>query len=217
MSFSMQVKEEIEKLKMWDNNSGLKQDEQLRRICIRQAFLDSGFINDPNKKYHLEINFKDLDKAKEIQDMLEKSNIKSKIIKKGRSFEVYIKDGEEIVNLLALIGANSAVLKFEETRVFKDTRNNINRLMNCESANMDKIINAAVIQIDAINYLVNIGKFNTLPDNLKEIAKLRIDNPDASLEELGRMLNSPVGKSGANYRLKKIVETAEGFKTEGKN
>lgn len=209
MSFSMQVKEEVEKLKMWDSNSTLKQDEQLRRISIRQAFLDSGFINDPNKKYHLEINFKELQKAKEIQEMLEKSNIKSKIINKGKNFEIYIKDGEEIVNFLALIGANCAVLKFEETRVFKDTRNNINRLMNCENANMDKIINASVIQIEAINYLIEKKKFNSLPDNLKEIAKLRIENPDASLEELGRMLNSPIGKSGANYRLRKIVEIAK--------
>lgn len=216
MSFSAQVKEEIEKLKLWDNNSRLKQDEQIRRICIRQEFLDYGFVNDPNKKYHLEINYKNISKAEQMQKMLEESNIKSKIISKGKNYIVYLKDGEEISNFLALIGANSAVLNFEETRVIKDTRNNINRIVNCENANMDKIINASVKQINAINYLIQKGEIEKLSDSLKEIALLRKNNPDVSLEELGKLLSEPIGKSGANHRLRKIVEIAENIKLEEK-
>ena len=212
MSFSSQVKEEIEKLKVWDNNTTMKQDEQLKRLQIRQAFLEYGYLNDPNNKYHLEINFKSKKKADEIIELLYEFGINAKIIAKGKKIVVYIKDGEEIANFLALIGANSAVIRFEETRVIKDTRNNINRLLNCENANMDKIINASVVQLNAIEYLESIGKLKELPTNLYEIAILRKNNPDVSLTELGKLLKEPVGKSGANYRLKKIVEIADSFK-----
>lgn len=217
MSFSAQVKEEIEKIKMWDNNATIKQEEQIKRLCIRQAFLECGFVNNPNKKYHLEMTFKDKKKAEEIKNLLIESNIKAKIITKGKNYVLYLKDGEEISNFLALIGANSAVIKFEETRVIKDTRNNINRLVNCENANMDKIINASITQINAIDYLASKDKIKCLPSNLIEIALLRKQHPDASLSELGQMLSNPIGKSGANHRLKKIIEIADNLKAEEEN
>lgn len=217
MSFSAQVREEIEKIKVWDNNTTMKQQEQVKRLCIRQAFLECGFVNDPNKKYHLEMTFKTEQKAEEIKQLLIEFGINAKTIIKGKNHVVYLKDGEEISNFLALIGANSAVIKFEETRVIKDTRNNINRLVNCENANMDKIINASVVQIDAIDYLIEKNKIKDLPERLKEIALLRKNNPDVSLAELGNMLSEPIGKSGANHRLKKIVEIANNFKMGEKN
>ena len=212
MSFSSQVKEEIEKIKLWDNNTNMKQEEQIRRLCIRQAFLECGSINDPNKKYHLELVFKKENKAKEIQEMLFESSINAKIGIKGKNYIVYLKDGEEISKFLALIGANTSVIRFEETRVIKETRNNINRLVNCENANMDKIIGAAVIQIDAINYLEKSGKINDLPEALKEIAIIRKKNPHLSLIELGKKMKDPIGKSGVNHRLKKIIEIADSYK-----
>ncbi len=210
MSFSTDLKDELLNLKMWDNNSSLKQDEQLARLCIREAFIKSGFINPPSKEYHLEIAFKTRKKSEEMKNILESCGIQNVgITKKGNGYIVYIKDGESISSFLALIGANNAVLRFEETRVIKETRNNINRLVNCETANLNKTIDAAVEQIRCIKMLKQKHLFSKLPENLKEIAELRIKNPDASYEELGKMLTKPIGKSGVSHRLNKIINLAE--------
>ena len=107
------------------------------------------------------------------------------------------------------MGASKAVLKFEDIRIKKEMRGKVNRLVNCETANLTKIINASVEQINAIKKLKENGKFSKLNDNLKEIANLRLEYPDISYEELGEKLKNPVGKSGVNYRLKKIIEIAQ--------
>ena len=119
---------------------------------------------------------------------------------------IYIKEGEEISKFLALIGANKAVMQFEDIRIQKEMRGKVNRLVNCETANLNKTINASVKQIGAIKKLQETGTFQKLDANLKEIASLRLENPDMPLIELGKLLKEPVGKSGVNYRLKKIVE-----------
>ena len=209
MSFASDIKDELLGLKMWDMNSSMKQDEQLARLCIREAFIKSGSMNDPNKKYHLEIMFKTKKKAEEMQTLLNNFNINAKIIKREKDYMLYLKDGEEISEFLALIGANSSVIKFEEVRVLKETRNDINRLVNCETANLNKTINAAVKQIEDIKLIKKKRKFSNLPENLQEIAELRIANPDVSLIELGKMLKEPIGKSGVNHRLKKLSAIAE--------
>ena len=184
MSFSGEVREELLELKMWDNNSSLKQDEQLARLLIRESFIKKGFINDPNKEYHLEILFKSKKKADELKDIITNFGIDIKSTKKGTDYMLYLKEGEEISSFLALMGAVKAVLKFEEIRVIKETRNNINRLVNCETANLNKTINAAVKQIEDIKKLKKKKKFESLPESLKEVAKLRLENPDSSYEEL---------------------------------
>ena len=209
MSFASDIKDELLGLKMWDMNSQMKQDEQLARLCIREAFIKSGSMNDPNKKYHLEIMFKTKKKAEEMQTLLNNFNINAKVIKREKDYMLYLKDGEEISEFLALIGANSSVIKFEEIRVLKETRNDINRLVNCETANLNKTINAAVKQIEDIKLIKKKRKFSNLPENLQEIAELRIANPDVSLVELGKMLSEPIGKSGVNHRLKKLSAIAE--------
>lgn len=210
MSFTSDLKNELLELKMWDNNSSLKQEEQLARLYIREAFIRSGFINSPEKDYHLEILFKTKKKAEQAKTLLEQCNIENVgVTKKGRGTIIYIKDGESISAFLALIGANNAVLRFEEARVIKDTRNNINRVVNCETANLNKTIDAAVEQIKSIKLLKQKHKFHTLPENLKEIAELRMKNPDASYEELGKMLIKPIGKSGVSHRLNKINQIAK--------
>jgi len=208
MSFSGEVREELLELKMWDNNSSLKQDEQLARLLIREAFIKKGFINDPNKEYHLEILFKSKKKADELKEIILNFGIDIKSTKKGSDYMLYLKDGEEISSFLALMGAAKAMLKFEEIRVIKDTRNNINRLVNCETANLNKTINAAVKQIEDIKKLKKNKKFETLPESLKEVAKLRLENPDSTYEELGKMLSKPIGKSGVSHRLEKISKIA---------
>ena len=121
---------------------------------------------------------------------------------------LYLKDGEDISSFLAIIGATKSMLKFEEIRVIKDTRNNVNRLVNCETANLSKTINAAVKQIEDIKKLKKNKKFDSLPEKLKEIVNLRLENPDISYEELGKKLAKPIGKSGVSHRLEKISKIA---------
>lgn len=212
MSFSSDIRDELLELKMWDLGSNMKQDEQLARLYIREAFIKSGSMNDPNKKYHLQIMFKEKAKAEEMQTLLNNFNIYAKIIKKEKDYMLYLKDGEEISEFLALVGANKSVIKFEEVRVIKETRNDINRLVNCETANLNKTINASVKQIEDINKIKKAGKFNELPETLKEIAEVRINNPEMSLIELGKLLDKPIGKSGVNHRLKKLSQISEELK-----
>jgi len=214
MSFASDIKDELLGLKMWDTNSSMKQDEQIARLCIREAFIKSGSMNDPNKKYHLEIMFKTKKKAEEMQQLLNNFYIHPKVIKREKEYMLYLKEGEEISEFLALIGANSSVIKFEEVRVLKETRNDINRLVNCETANLNKTINAAVKQIEDIKLIKKKRKFSSLPENLQEIAELRLKNPDISLIELGKMLKEPIGKSGVNHRLKKLGQIAEDLRKE---
>lgn len=209
MSFSTDLKEELLNQKVWDAKSNMKQEEQIDRVCIREAFIKTGFINNPNKDYHLEILLKTSDKAEEIRDILKKYYINSKIIMKNKNYMIYIKDGEEISKFLAFVGANTAMLKFEEIRVIKETKNNINRLVNCETANLNKTVNAAVMQIEDIKLIKQLKKFDDLPKTLKEVAQAREENPDLTLEQLGLSLTTPIGKSGVNHRLKKIHEIAE--------
>ena len=186
---------------------GLK-DEYLRAI-IRGVFMGSGSINDPNKKYHLEISFNTEKNLNDINCILKILDINAKkmIIENKKS--LYIKEGEEISKFLALIGAAKAVMSFEEIRIQKEMRGKVNRIVNCETANLNKTINASIEQIEAIRKLKENGKFNNLSDNLKEIANLRLENPDMSLSDLGKKLDKPLGKSGVNYRLKKIMEIAD--------
>lgn len=190
------------------NDSFIK-NENFYKAIVRGAFLGGGSLNNPNNKYHLEILFSTALNASFIKEILSKFGINSKLLNRKHSYSIYIKEAEEISKLLAMLGANKAVLNFEEIRVVRDTRNKVNRLVNCETANLNKTINAAVTQIDAIKYLKSKNKFDELQDSLKEIAEVRLNNPDASLLELGTMLKKPIGKSGVNHRLKKICEIAE--------
>lgn len=214
MSFASDVKDELLELKMWDVNSSMKQEEQIARLSIRENFIQSGFINNPKKDYHLEVLFKTEKRAEKFKILLGNFYIDSKITKKGTGYIVYMKDGEEISKFLALIGANNAVLRFEEVRVMKDASNNVNRLVNCETANLNKILDAANIQIENIKYLKRHKRYNQLPENLREIAEIRINNPDLSYEEIGKLLKNPISKSGVSHRLRKINLIVEELRTE---
>ena len=186
--------------------------EEEKKALIRGIFLGSGSINDPTKKYHLEILLKDKDVAQYIQNILKSFNIKAKILEMNNT--IYIKEGEEISKFLAFIGAQKAVLKYEEIRVMREIRNNVNRQVNCETANLNKTISASVMQIEAINYLKKVKKYEELPTGLQEIAELRLEYPEMSLKDLGSLLENPLGKSGVNHRLKKIIEIADEAKKE---
>ena len=183
--------------------------EDMKRAIIRGAFMGSGSISNPEINYHLEITFSEEYNMKEIEKFLEQMQVKVKILKKENKNSIYIKDAEEISKILALMGASKSVLKFEDIRIKKEMRSKVNRLVNCETANLTKTINAAVEQIEAIKKLKEQGKFGKLNEDLKEIAILRLKNPNSSYEELGEKLKKPLGKSGVNYRLKKIIEISK--------
>ncbi len=188
----------------------LKEDiDQLSiKSIARGIFLGAGAISNPQKTYHLDIGLNTEQIANKICKNLQESNIKLRIIKKKNNYHIYTKDGEEISKYLAFIGANKAVLKFEEIRVEREMKNKINRIVNCEEANLNKTINASIAQIEAIIKLKENGKFEKLEKELKEVAEIRLKNPNASLIEIGKMLKNPIGKSGVNYRLKKILDLA---------
>ena len=183
-------------------------DEKNEKSLVKGVFLGAGSINNPDNKYHLEIRFSNQENEEIVLEILKKYNINFKKLDSQKNKSIYIKEGEEISKFLAFIGANKAVMKFEDIRVQRQMRGKVNRLVNCKAANLNKTLNASVEQIDAIRKLQQNGKFNKLEDNLKEIANLRLENPDMPLLELGKLLKNPAGKSGVNYRLKKIIEIA---------
>ena len=200
-------KNRLEQLENIDLNKILLEDI---RWVIRGAFLGGGSVNNPKNKYHLELTIRQKENAEKLVEMLKAFDIKSSILNKKNGYSIYLKDGEEISKFLALLGANKSVIKFEEIRVQREMNNKINRIVNCETANLNKTINASIEQIEAIRKLKRTKKFSQLEDSLKEIANLRLENPNLSLAELGKRLKEPLGKSGVNYRLKKIMEIANG-------
>lgn len=180
-----------------------------RKAYLRGAFLAGGSISDPEKTYHLEITNHDMYLADEICSLVNKFELNAKVIKRKGNYVTYLKEGENIVDFLNIIGAHSALMELENVRILKEMRNNVNRVVNCETANLEKTVNASVRQVDNIKYIRdNIG-FDSLPNNLQEIAELRLAFSDVNLKELGQMLNPPLGKSGVNHRLRKLDEIAE--------
>ncbi len=179
-----------------------------KRSYIRGSFLGGGSMSNPEKTYHLEFVTNNEEHAKDLRDIINSFELSSKIIQRKDNFVVYIKEGEQIVDLLNIIGAHQALLKLEDIRVLKDVRNNINRLVNCETANLEKTIEASMRQIEGIKLIEMKMGLNKLPDNLREIAELRLAYPDSSLKEIGEMLSPPIGKSGVNHRFRKIEEIA---------
>lgn len=190
-------------------NKILKMEENQKRAFIRGCYLGAGSINNPDKTYHLEINVSNKSNLEYISKIMNECNIESKKLEQKNKYSIYIKDGEEISEFIALMGGNNSVLKFEDIRVKKEMRGKVNRIVNCQTANLNKTLNASVEQIEAIRKLKMNDKFNKLDDNLKEIAILRLEYPDMPLAELGKKLKKPVGKSGVNYRLRKLIEIAE--------
>lgn len=202
------IKFDIENIEYYINLLSNIEKDNLKKAFIRGSFLGSGSINDPKKKYHIEISLENKEYANILKNILNEFNIIFKELERKSSYSLYSKDGEEISKFLALIGASKSVINFEEIRVIRDIRNNVNRKVNCETANLNKTVNAAVRQIEDIKFIYNSKAEDKLSDSLKEIANLRMENPDISLVELGKLLKEPIGKSGVNHRLKKIQEIA---------
>lgn len=202
----LQGKVYVIKSKIPEITETLEQANELEeRAFVRGLFLGSGSINNPENKYHLEVKIENKKIINDLINMLKKWDINIKSLDNS----IYIKDGEEISKFLAFIGANKSVLEFEEIRVQREMKNKVNRLVNCKTANLNKTLNASVEQINAIKKLKESGKFKKIDEGLKELAEIRLEFPDMPLTELGKKLKNPIGKSGVNYRLKKIIELSK--------
>ena len=175
-----------------------------RRAFIRGAFLASGSISDPEKFYHFEIACVAEPKAEQLRELIATFDIEAKIVRRKKYYVVYIKEGSQIVDILKVMEAPVALMELENIRILKEMRNSVNRQVNCETANINKTVSAAVKQMDDIRYIQAVIGLDGLPDNLREMALVRLERPDATLKELGEALNPPVGKSGVNHRLRKL-------------
>ena len=186
-----------------------------RRAFIRGAFLAVGSVSDPEKSYHFEIVCTVPEKARQLQELLASYDVDAKVVLRKRHYVVYIKEGSQIVELLGLMGAHISLMQLENVRIVKEMRNSVNRKVNCETANLNKTVSAAVRQAEDIRYIQEKIGLDKLPMDLEETARLRLEHTEASLKELGDMLSPKVGKSGVNHRLRKLSQIADDLR-EGK-
>ena len=210
----------FETIKMWNQslrcaditetvNGILLQQTCCRRAYIRGAFLAGGSISDPNKSYHFEIVCNTLEQAQQLKELMEFFETEPKIVERKERMVVYLKEGSQIVDLLNVMEAYVSLMNLENVRILKEMRNSVNRKVNCETANINKTVNAAVKQMEDIKRIRDTIGFDNIPEPLAEIAQARLDYPEATLKELGTYLDPPVGKSGVNHRLRKLAAIAE--------
>ncbi|ANZ94912.1 MULTISPECIES: DNA-binding protein WhiA [Brochothrix] len=192
----------------------LNTNQLYARAYLRGAFLASGSVNNPDKaSYHMEIMTVYQEHGEALRELFNRFDLNARILSRKKGYIIYLKEAEKITDFLNLVGAHVALMHFEDIRILRDMRNSVNRLVNCETANLNKTISAAVRQIDNIKYIANTVTVEALPDKLREIAQLRVKYPDVSLAELGEMLSTgPISKSGINHRLRKIDQIANRLK-----
>lgn len=191
-------------------NSDLTRRNCCKRAYLRGAFMAGGSVNNPEgSSYHLEIASMYEEHCQALVKLANEFHLNARCIERKKGFIFYIKEGEKIIELLNIIGAHQALFKFEDVRIMRDMRNSVNRIVNCETANLNKTIGAAVRQIDNIKLLQQEMGLHNLPDKLREVAEVRLAHPDMNLKEVGELLKGTVSKSGVNHRLRKIDELAE--------
>lgn len=192
-----------------DSDRGLWKKSCCRKTYLRGLFEGGGSVNKPGGEYHLELVTDNDDFAKALVKLLHSFNLQAGLSGRKQDAVIYLKGADQITEFLNIIGAHNALLMFENARVVKDMRNRVNRLVNCETANLEKTINAAVRQTEKIRMLAACGILNRLSPALQEIAGIRLQYPEASLQELGDLLDGKVGKSGINHRLRKLEQIAD--------
>ncbi|NLI14416.1 DNA-binding protein WhiA [Pelotomaculum propionicicum] len=211
------MSEILQRLGMLDGTGRLKEippSAMLRRDCCRRSylrgvFLGGGSVNSPEGTYHLEIVTGSEKFAEVVTRLMNRFSLDARTSRRKNCSVIYLKESEHIISFLNIIGAHSALLNFENARIYKGMRNRVNRLVNCETANLNKTVNAAVRQIENIELIRDTLGLDNMPDSLKETAEVRLKYPDACLKELGSLMQPPVGKSCVNHRLRRIEELAE--------
>ena len=209
-----QVNTALTELQLLSMESDLKNPllncQSCKKTFLRGAFLGGGSISRPSGDYHLEMVTTNEEFARCIIKVMANFSLKAKLTDRKNDFIVYLKDGESIIKFLGLLGAHNSMLEFESVRVMKEMRNNVNRAVNCETANLNKVVRAAMRQVDCINFIKEHMGLSRLPQNLQETAELRLAHPDVSLNDLVEY-SGGIGKSGINHRLKKLEEIAKGL------
>ena len=195
-------------------NHLLIQNGCCKRAFLRGAFLAVGSISDPQKTYHFELAVNSEEKALQLRNLMDDFGIDGKIIIRKKYYVVYVKEGSQIVDLLNIMEAHVNLMELENVRIIKEMRNSINRQVNCEAANITKTVNAASKQVEDILYIKETIGLDNVTEGLEDIAELRIAHPEASLKELGMMLNPPIGKSGVNHRLRKLSIIASSLREQ---
>ncbi|QGQ93766.1 DNA-binding protein WhiA [Paenibacillus psychroresistens] len=191
-------------------DKGLIKNNCCKRAYLRGAFLAGGSVNNPEgSSYHLEIASMYEEHCQSLVQLANRFHLNARCIERKKGFVFYIKEGEKIIEFLSLIGAHQALLRFEDVRIMKDMRNSVNRIVNCETANLNKTIGAAVRQLDNIRLIQRELGLENLPEKLRVVAEIRLKHPDVNLQEVGDLLNGAVSKSGVNHRLRKIDELAD--------
>lgn len=190
------------------------QKDCCKKAFLRGIFFATGSVSDPSKAYHFEIVVRNRDMAVRVQSVIASFSLDAKIVKRKKYYVVYLKEGAMIVDMLKIMEASVNLMDMENVLILKEMRNDINRRVNCETANIKKTVNAAHRQIEDIQYIEKIKGLKYLSESLRQMAELRMEEPDANLSELGQMLNPPVSKSGVNHRLRKISEIANQLREE---
>ena len=199
---------------VWIVNPIVVQQTCCKRAFIRGAFLAAGSMSDPKKAYHFEIVCAAEPMAEQIRELMSSFSMDAKIVQRKKSYVVYLKEGSQIVDILNIMEAHVSLMELENVRILKEMRNTVNRKVNCETANLNKTVSAAVKQLEDITYLRDTIGLEKLSEGLEEVALARLSHPDASLKELGALLSPPVGKSGVNHRLRKLGDLAEKVRKE---
>ena len=197
-------------------NPLLVQQQCCRRAFIRGAFLAAGSVSDPKKFYHFEIVCDTPGQACQVRDIMNSFDADAKVIQRKKYFVAYVKEGTQIVDLLNVMEAYVSLMELENVRIVKEMRNSVNRKVNCETANLNKTVSAAVKQIRDIEYIRDTVGLDSLSQGLNEMANARLENPDMNLKDLGELLSPPVGKSGVNHRLRKISLIADDLREKSK-
>ncbi len=203
---------------VWGSDGGVNhliiQNTCCKRAYLRGAFLASGSITDPEKAYHLEIVASDKEKITDLQKTVCALGVEAKVVQRKKYHVLYVKEGSQIVDVLNNMEAYKALMDFENVRIVKEVRNAVNRKVNCETANISKTVNAATKQSEDIRYIHDVMGFDILTDGLRQMAELRLQYPEASLQELGQMLPEPISKSGVNHRLRKLSAIAQDHRSK---
>ncbi|WP_102028642.1 DNA-binding protein WhiA [Salirhabdus sp. Marseille-P4669] len=189
------------------------------RAYLRGAFLAGGSVNNPEtSSYHLEISNQYEEHNDSLCELMNSFDLHARTLERRNGYITYFKEAEKITEFLINIGAHQALLKFEDVRIMRDMRNSVNRLVNCETANLNKTIGAAFRQVENIKFIKDTVGLESLPDKLREVAQVRLEHQDVSLKELGELISSgKISKSGINHRLRKIDEFADKLRAQGVN
>lgn len=179
------------------------------------VFLSCGSVNDPSKEYHLEFSVSEKELSDELLLLLENIGVKAKTVIRRGQYVVYIKESESIEDTLTFIGAQQCTLELMNVKIFKDVRNKANRIANCDTANIDKVVNAAIRQLEDIKLIDSTIGIESLSEELRDIAEIRLSNTDMSLQEIGDSLSSPISRSGVNHRFKRLAKIADEIRSGG--